>query len=105
MHGRIDGLAGSLRLTKGLGDRVDVFDIHGRVIADYRAFTSAFVEVRDQRIREFVEGQFERGVQWPTPWLSLNPNFESGGSVTALVEAGVLHPENERIFRFKADPE
>ncbi len=105
MRACIHGVAGSLRLTKGLGDRVDVFDIHGRVIADYRAFTSAFVEVRDERIKQFVQGQFERGVQWPKPWLSLNPNFESGGSVSELVEAGVLHPENERIFRFKADPE
>ena len=52
-----------------------------------------------------MQGQFERGVEWPKPWLSLNSNFESGGSVTALVEAGTLHPENDRIFRFMADPE
>ena len=71
----------------------------------YSIFTSAFVEVRDERIKQFVQGQFERGVQWPKPWLSLNPNFESGGSVTALVEAGVLHPENERVICFKGDPE
>ena len=71
---------------------MDVFDIHGRAIADYRGFTSSSVEVHDQRIKQFVQGQLNRGVQWPKPWLSLNPNFESGGSVSELVEARILHP-------------
>ena len=84
---------------------MDVFDIHGRVISDYRAFTSAFVDARNPRIKAFIEDQFDRGVQWPKPWLSLNPNFESGGSIGELVAARELHPENERIFRFKSDPD
>lgn len=82
---------------------MDVFKIHEQVIADYRAFTSGFVEVRDRRIAEFVEQQFADGVQWPDPWLSLNPSFASGGSVPSLVAEGLLHPECERIFRRKAD--
>ncbi len=82
---------------------MDIFDIHGQVIDDYRSFTSSFVDVRDRRIREFVQRQLDAGAQWPQPWLSLNPSFESGGSVTILVEQGLLHPENERIFRIKPD--
>ncbi len=84
---------------------MDVFDIHGRVISDYRSFTSAFIDARNLRIKDFIENQFDRGVQWPKPWLSLNPNFESGGSISELVAAGELHPENESIFRFKPDPD
>jgi hypothetical protein len=45
----------------------------------------------------------EDGGQWPEPWLSLNPNFESGGSVDELVESGLLHPEAAKIFRTKAN--
>src|SRR3954453_22666125 len=82
---------------------LDVFKVHEQVIADYRAFTSGFVRVRDERITEFVDQQFAEGVQWPAPWLSLNPSFASGGSVPELVAEGLLHPENERIFRRKSD--
>ncbi len=82
---------------------MDVFAIHEQVIADYRAFTSGFVEVRDRRIKAFVEEQFATGVQWPDPWLSLNPSFASGGAVPDLVEQGLLHRECTRIFRRKND--
>ena len=80
---------------------MDVFSVHEQVISDYRAFTSGFVDVRDDRIKEFVDHEFADGVQWPDPWLSLNPSFASGGSITDLVREGLLHPETERIFRVK----
>ncbi|ABL79358.1 MULTISPECIES: DEAD/DEAH box helicase [unclassified Nocardioides] len=80
---------------------MDVFKVHEQVIADYRAFTSGFVEVRDSRIKKYVDDQFEQGVQWPDPWLSLNPSFASGGAVPYLVAKGLLHPEAARIFRRK----
>lgn len=83
---------------------MDIFDVHGQVIADYRSFTSSFVDIRDPRIKAFAQEQFDRGAQWPEPWLSLNPSFASGGSVASLVESGLLQPECERIFRVKSDP-
>jgi ATP-dependent helicase YprA (DUF1998 family) len=82
---------------------MDVFKIHEQLIADYRAFTSGFVEVRDHRIRQHVDRELAEGVQWPDPWLSLNPSFAGGGSVAELVREGLLDPECERIFRVKAD--
>src|SRR4051794_24401205 len=84
---------------------MDVFGVHERVIGDYRSFTSGFVSVRDPRIRAFVEEQFARGVQWPDPWVSLNPAFASGGSVSDLVDEGLLHRECARIFRRKSGPD
>lgn len=82
---------------------MDVFKVHEQVIADYRAFTSGFVEVRDERIKAFVDRQFDDGVQWPDPWVGLNPSFATGGSVPELVREGLLHPEAERIFRRKSN--
>ena len=38
------------------------------------------------------------GEQWPEPWLSLNPLFAGGGSISELVTEGLLHSECERIF-------
>ena len=80
---------------------MDVFDVREQLVEDYRAFTSGFVDVRDERIAAHVNGQLDSGVQWPDPWLSLNPSFASGGSMAQLVDEGILHPECERIFRLK----
>ncbi|MBO0881680.1 MAG: DEAD/DEAH box helicase, partial [Mycobacterium sp.] len=75
--------------------------VHEQLIEDYRSFTSGFVEVRDPRIRLHVADQLDHGVQWPDPWLSLNPAFEPGGTIPELVGDGLLDPECERIFRVK----
>ncbi|MGW5365989.1 DEAD/DEAH box helicase [Actinopolymorpha pittospori] len=80
---------------------MDVFEVHERTISDYRDFTSGFVEVRDERIKAFVDQQFDDGVQWPDPWVGLNPSFATGGAVPDLVAEGLLHPEAARIFRRK----
>ena len=84
---------------------MDVFDLHGRLISDYDAFTSSLVQVRDERIARHLADDRERGVRWPDPWLSLNPSFESGGTISELVRDGLLHPECERLFRDKRSPE
>lgn len=81
---------------------MDVFEVRQQLVHDYRSFTAAFVEPRDERIAGFLKEQLDSGAQWPDPWLSLNPNFAAGGSVTDLVDAGRLHPECDRIFRAKA---
>ncbi|MDQ6848792.1 MAG: DEAD/DEAH box helicase, partial [Actinomycetota bacterium] len=80
---------------------MDVFDVRERLIDDYRSFTTAFVDIHDPRIKQYVEDQLAKGDQWPEPWLSLNPTFETGGSVHDLVAAGLLNAECERIFRVK----
>lgn len=84
---------------------MDVFKVHEQVIEDYRKFTSGFVEVRDERIKAFVDQQFDDGVQWPDPWVGLNPSFASGGAVPELVDEGLLHSEAARIFRRKEGPQ
>jgi ATP-dependent helicase YprA (DUF1998 family) len=80
---------------------MDVFRVRDRLIDDYREFTGSFVDIHDKNIREHVAERMARGYQWPDPWLSLNPNFASGGTVTELIAEGLLQPECERIFRLK----
>ncbi len=80
---------------------MDVFGVRDRLIEDYREFTGSLIEIHDPRIAEHVAERMERGYQWPDPWLSLNPTFASGGTITELVTAGLLQPECERIFRLK----
>lgn len=82
---------------------MDVFQVHGQLIDDYREFTSGFTEIRDLKIRDHVDRRLREGDQWPDPYLSLNPNFASGGSVPELVAQGLLHQDCERIFRVGKD--
>ena len=81
---------------------MDVFEVHAGMVGDYREFTTSFVDPRDARIKAHVVAQLEAGSQWPAPWVSLNPAFESGGTISELVGEGLLHRECERIFRVKS---
>lgn len=90
-------------MTTNHAGGMDVFDVRDQLIEDYRSFTTAFVDIDDSRIKEYVADQLERGEQWPNPWLSLNPAFESGGTVSDLVRQGLLDAECQRIFRVKTD--
>ncbi|WP_278314780.1 DEAD/DEAH box helicase [Lolliginicoccus levis] len=80
---------------------MDVFEVHRQLIADYKSFTTGAVEIRDSRIKDYVETTMQEGRQWPEPWLSLNPMFASGGSVDELTGGKILHPECAHIFRVK----
>ena len=78
---------------------MDVFEVHRRLIRDYKEYTSGSVVIDDPRIEEKVSKSLADGDQWPDPYLSLNPSFASGGTVDDLaVEGGLLHPECARIF-------
>ncbi|MGJ0119613.1 DEAD/DEAH box helicase [Williamsia sp. MIQD14] len=84
---------------------MDVFEVHKQLVDDYKSFTTSSVEVRNPRLKQHIDELIERGDQWPEPWLSLNPLFESGGSIEELVAEGLLGAECERIFRPKSHPE
>lgn len=81
---------------------MDVFQVRDKVIDDYREFTTSAVDVKDQRLKDFYQGELEAGRQWPEPWISLNPAFEVGGRIDDLVREGLLDAECDRIFRFKS---
>src|SRR5215472_5321740 len=80
---------------------MDVFGVRDQLVADYQEYTTSFVDVLDPRIRAHVAERMAEGYQWPDPWISLNPNFAPGGTITELVQARLLHPECEQIFRLK----
>jgi superfamily II DNA/RNA helicase/very-short-patch-repair endonuclease len=80
---------------------VDIFQIHSQLIDDYRSFTTAGVDIRDQRIREEIERTLDEGRQWPEPWVSLNPMFASGGSIDELINDELLTEGCSYIFRDK----
>nr|NLI49285.1 DEAD/DEAH box helicase [Propionibacterium sp.] len=80
---------------------MDVFRVRDKVIDDYRSFTTASIDIKDARLKEHYQRELDGDRQWPEPWISLNPAFETGGRIDELVREGLLHPECDRIFRVK----
>ena len=70
---------------------MDVFEIRNRLISDYADYIRGFIEIKDERIREYVQSCLNDGLLWPDPLIQLNPSFESGDSIDELVETGVIH--------------
>jgi ATP-dependent helicase YprA (DUF1998 family) len=87
------------------GTAMDIFSLRAALVDDYKSFTGSFVQPRDQKISEFLEARLAKADQWPDPWLSLNPSFATGGTPSELIDAGLLHPGCDRIFRVKEYPD
>ena len=78
---------------------MDVFGLRDRVISDYLDYVRSFIRIKDEEILAYVDEQLRQGRLWPDPLVQLNPSFEPGDTVEALVARGVLGDECRRIFR------
>jgi ATP-dependent helicase YprA (DUF1998 family) len=78
---------------------MNIFDLREQLVADYGDFIRGFVKIHDEQANRFVRGRLEAGDLWPQPWISLNPNFASGGYIEDLVTAGDLDPGCAQAFR------
>ena len=83
---------------------MNVFNLQARLIADYSAYIRSFIQIADERLREYVCQSLDAGVLWPEPLIQLNPSFEPGEWIDELVDEGVLHDECRRAFRIKPTP-
>ncbi|MFJ1595493.1 protein kinase [Streptomyces sp. NPDC088261] len=96
---RSQGVAQLPAVQRQSGSGMDVFGVHQKLIEDYRSFTKGGTVIRDELINAFVEKDLDNKSQWPNPWLSLNPFFDSAGTVAELVTQKVLHDECAMIFQ------
>lgn len=52
---------------------MNIFDLRQELIDDYASYVSSFIEVRDQRIHDYVEEKlFLKGLLWPEPLIQMN---------------------------------
>ena len=82
---------------------MDVFSFRDRVVEDYGQFSRSFTQIKAPDLQAFVDGSYGKGEYWPSPLIQLNPSFVSGGAISELVQAGLLHPECSQIFRWGKD--
>ncbi len=79
---------------------MNVFDLHKRVIDDYREFVRSFFFIADDRLREFVDKSLdEESRLWPEFLLQVSPSYERAATVDELAGKGVIHQETAKIFR------
>jgi ATP-dependent helicase YprA (DUF1998 family) len=83
---------------------VDVFDLDCTLIADYSKFARSFTQIRDPDIRVQVDEIYASRRFGPEPLITVNPHFEQGSSVEALVRNGSLHSDVARVFRVDGQP-
>ena len=83
---------------------MNVFELRNRLITDYGHFVRGFMHIHDARIRDKVEEELRTGLLWPEPLIQLNPSFEPGAWIDALVADAILHPECRKIFRKDKSP-
>ena len=80
---------------------MNVFELRNQLVNDYKSYVSSFIQIRDDRIREHVNEQLEKGLLWPEPLIQLNPAFQPANYVDGLVDGGILHKTCKAIFRRK----
>jgi hypothetical protein len=57
-------------------ESIDIFNIHQKIMDDYKHFVSSFINIKDEKIKEVVETKINQGKFWPEPLIQLNPSFE-----------------------------
>lgn len=82
---------------------MNVFDLRNQLVHDYRSYISSFIQIRDEKIRAYVEDQLKQGLLWPEPLIQLNPAFQPAHYVDELVDLGVLHKTCKQIFKRKSE--
>ena len=79
---------------------MNVFEFRQTLVNEYAEFTRSFTRIKADDIRTFVDAEYTSQKYWPEPLIQVNPNFQPGGSVESLCEAGQLNPKCAEIFRF-----
>ena len=79
---------------------MSIFDLQASVIADYQNYVRSYINVADERIREFLDRSLvEEQKLWPEFLLQLSPSYERPETVDELAGRGIILPEAARIFR------
>ena len=78
---------------------MDVFALDDRLLAQYTGFARSFTRIRATEIQDKVDALYAGRRFWPEPLIQLNPHYEDGGSVQALVGPKGLAADCARIFR------
>lgn len=78
---------------------MDVFSLDEDLLRHYTGFARSFTRIRATEIQNKVDALYAGRRFWPEPLIQLNPHYEGGGSVQALVGQSGLIADCAQIFR------
>lgn len=81
-----------------------IFQMHEKIVEDYKKYVQSFLSISDRRIRDFIEDQLvQKNSLWPDALIQVNPAYEPASTIEDLVQEGILHPTLADIFRDERD--
>ncbi|MFN7910791.1 MAG: DEAD/DEAH box helicase [Bacteroidota bacterium] len=78
---------------------MDIFNLHNKIITDYKSYIESFLLIKDKRISEVVSRDLSDGRLWPEPLIQFNPTFEKGTSIAELVKEGIVSDKLNHVFK------
>ncbi len=77
---------------------LDIFALRNQIIDDYHRYIDSFLNIRDRKVKAFVDGELAKGELWQDPLIQLNPAYQRGASINELIDRDILHPDCSKYF-------
>ena len=78
---------------------MNIFQLHNRIINDYKSYIESFLFIKDKRIKDVVDSELDKDKLWPEPLIQFNPTFEKGTSIKDLAMAGIVSDKLNDVFK------
>ncbi|MEL1243998.1 DEAD/DEAH box helicase [Flavobacterium sp. DGU11] len=77
---------------------MDAFETHQKVISDYKSYLQSFINIKDERISDFVNNSTLINNILPEPLIQFNPSFEKGQSFNELIQENKINSNLPNAF-------
>lgn len=78
---------------------MDILKFHRKLIENYKSYIQSFINIKDQKIDEFVNTEIHQKKLWPEPLVQFNPTFQKGKSLEQLGAEGIISRKLKDIFQ------
>jgi superfamily II DNA/RNA helicase len=77
---------------------LDIFALRNQIIDDYHRYIDSFLNIRDRKVKAFVDEELAKGELWKDPLIQLNPAYQRGASIGELIAQNILYPDCSKYF-------
>jgi len=77
---------------------MQAFEIHKKIISDYKEYLNSFNIIKDTRIKNVVDDAFKNDEYIPEPLIQFNPSFKRAAAIKALIDEGLIHKDIKKTF-------
>ncbi|MEB3189397.1 MAG: DEAD/DEAH box helicase, partial [Snowella sp.] len=78
---------------------LDVFKLRNEIINDYRSYITSFLQIKDERVEQFVQEKLDQGSLWKDSLVQINPSYKKGQTVQQLIDENLLHTDCQNYFK------